>query len=63
MPYLYHRYKQQKPLQVRFLSESQHTITKMSDNLNMTGTIAGKANDKRLHRKIKIEQHKRHKNI
>ena len=38
-----HRYKQQKPSQVRFLSESQHTITKMSDNLNMTGTIAGKA--------------------
>jgi hypothetical protein len=58
----------------------------MSDNLNMTGTTAGKAesvdlktfipdkltiqwpteqghNDKRLHRKIKIEQHKRHKNI
>ena len=38
-----HRYKQQKPSQVRFLSESQHTIKKMSDNLNMTSTIAGKA--------------------
>jgi hypothetical protein len=38
-----HRYKQQKPSQVRFLSESQHTITKMSDNLNMTGTLVGKA--------------------